>query len=103
MGIGAFVYPRRIFEWAIEEAHKVASAKQGWDEAAYNTLRMSDKISMLHDHLPSFLVEHKSQYSILSKGIHELTEGACKSAFADVRLGIELILDDILAAHDKAE
>jgi len=94
VGIGAFVYLRRIFEKLIENAHYHASQIKGWDEDAYSKLRMAEKIEMLKGHLPDFLVEQKALYGILSKGIHELSEQDCLEAFPVVKLGIELILDE---------
>jgi len=87
---------RRIFENLIEEAHKLATSSSGWDEELYQKGRMDDKISLLKRTLPEFLVQHKSLYSILSKGIHELGESECLSAFPITKLGIELILDEKL-------
>ena len=60
------------------------------------TLRMDEKIEDLKDHLPSFLVENKEIYVILSKGIHELTEDECLGYFDAVKTGIEFILDQKL-------
>lgn len=96
IGIGAFVYLRRIFENLIEEAHQVQKEVGGWDENAYQKSRMEEKIVLLKDSLPNFLVENKTLYSILSKGIHELRENECLKAFPTTKLGIELILDEKL-------
>lgn len=101
IGIGAFVYLRRIFENLIEEAHKLEMASSGWNEELYQKGRMDDKISLLKHALPEFLVENKALYSILSKGIHELTEPECLSAFPITRLGIELILDEKLEKLER--
>lgn len=43
VGIGAFVYLRRVFENLIEEAHQVAAKGSGWDEGKYVKGRMDDK------------------------------------------------------------
>jgi hypothetical protein len=96
IGIGSFVYLRRIFENLIEEAHKKISVSENWSEDDYQKSRMAEKIGLLQSELPEFLVENKSLYSILSKGIHELTENECMEYFPTVRLGIELILDEKL-------
>lgn len=93
VGVGSFVYLRRIFECLIEEAHQRAQSDTGWDETEYAKSRMGEKILLLTAHLPKFLVEHRSLYGILSKGIHELTEEECLKAFPVVKLGIEIILD----------
>lgn len=96
IGIGAFVYLRRIFENLIEEVHQVQKSTEGWDENTYQRSRMEEKIELLKNSLPDFLVANKSLYSILSKGIHELQETECLKAFQTTRLGIELILDEKL-------
>ena len=101
IGVGSFVYLRRIFESLIEEAHKKAKDQSEWDETIYTNSRMNDKIKLLKNELPSFLVENKSLYSILSKGIHELSEEDCLNAFPIVKVGIELILDDKLEELNK--
>jgi hypothetical protein len=94
IGIGAFVYMRRIFERLVEKAHTVAKNDQDWNEADYQRSRMDEKIQLLHLRLPPFLVENRLLYSILSKGIHELSEEECRQHFDAVRVGIELILDE---------
>lgn len=99
--VGAFVYLRRIFESLIEGSHAVASTDQGWDEEAYTRARMDEKIGLLKDHLPMFLVQNRALYSILSIGVHTLTEGECLEAFPAVRLAIEFILDDLLDQHER--
>lgn len=96
IGIGAFVYLRRIFEHLIEEAHRLEMGSSGWDEELYQTSRIDERILLLKRSLPEFLVENKSLYGILSKGIHELSEDECLGAFPVTKLGIELILDERL-------
>lgn len=102
VGVGAYVYLRRIFEALVEEAHSLAKADPSWDEEAYKRYRMSEKIASLRSHLPAFLVEHPGMYSLLSKGIHELSEQDCLKHFSTLRLGIELILDERLEARERA-
>lgn len=77
IGIGSFVYLRRIFESLIEEAHSEAKMETDWDEEQFISLRMEEKIKHLKNFLPAFLIENYSIYSILSKGIHSLTEDEC--------------------------
>src|SRR5262245_58568407 len=93
VGIGAFVYLRRIFEDLISAAHHAAAKEAGWDEGVYGRSRMDEKIRLLEDKLPGFLVENRAIYSILSSGVHELTEQRCLDIFEPLRVGIELILD----------
>lgn len=101
VGVGAFVYLRRVFESLIEDAHTLASTGQDWDEEAYTRSRMDEKIGFLKDHLPAFIVQNRGIYSILSVGVHTLTEAECLEAFPAVRLAIELILDDLLEQHER--
>ncbi|MDQ8020938.1 MAG: hypothetical protein REI94_03810 [Moraxellaceae bacterium] len=101
VGVGAFVYLRRIFESLIDDAHRVASADAGWDEDSYSRARMDEKIGLLKAHLPDFLVQNRSLYGILSVGVHTLSEAECLNAFPAVRLAIELILDDLLEQHER--
>ncbi|WP_245600340.1 short-chain dehydrogenase [Psychromonas arctica] len=103
VGVGSFVYLRRIFEFLIEEAHRKAEASATWDESSYIKARMNEKIQILSSELPHFLVENKSMYSILSKGIHELSENECLAAFPVIKLGIEIILDDKLEKMRRAK
>lgn len=101
VGIGAFVYLRRIFENLIEEAHQLNISSNGWDEDKYQRGRMDDRIELLEHSLPKFLVQNKSLYSILSKGLHELEESECLDAFPITKLGIELILDEKLEKLER--
>lgn len=101
IGIGAFVYLRRIFERLLEEAQQAELGMPGWDEDAYARGRMEDRIALLKHALPAFLVENKIIYSLLSKGIHEMTEEECLSGFPALRGGIELILDEKLAEKER--
>lgn len=39
-------------------------------------------------------MENRIIYSVLSKGIHELSEEECLYSFEPLKLGIELILDE---------
>lgn len=101
VGIGSFVYLRRIFEYLIEEAHQIAQKDSQWNEDLYQKGRMVEKIELLRRHLPEFLVKNKSMYSILSKGIHELEEEECLKYFDPVKVGIELILDEKVEQFEK--
>jgi len=95
IGIGSFVYLRRIFEFIIEDVHKAVQKK--WDkdkEEQYSISRIDEKIKLLSEYLPDYLVDNRSTYSILSLGIHELTEEDCLSYFDVLEGAIEIILDD---------
>ncbi|RYD91400.1 MAG: hypothetical protein EOP50_14370 [Sphingobacteriales bacterium] len=80
IGIGAFVYLRRIFERLIEAARAEVDPN-GDNKDVFYRLRMADKIAALSSVLPASVVDFKDAYGILSKGLHELTEADCKSTF----------------------
>lgn len=101
VGIGSFVYLRRVFERLVHAAGLIAEQAQEWDEEAYAQARMTEKILLLRAHLPQFLVENRALYSILSKGVHELTEEECLAHFNTVRLGVELILDEEIQRKER--
>lgn len=103
IGIGAFVYLRRIFEGLIETARRTASGEAGWDPDAFARARMDDKILLLKGALPPFLVESRQMYSILSRGIHELSEDQCLTFFEPLKTGIELILDEEIERRERTE
>jgi hypothetical protein len=108
VGVGSFVYLRRIFENLVEDAHQEAKSAKAWaetgvhwDEDAYQRARMGERIQQLRDHLPAFLVDNREMYSILSKGVHELSEQECLAAFPVIKIGIEIILDAKLEADAR--
>lgn len=103
VGVGSFVYLRRIFESLIENAHIIALENKDWSEEEYQRSRVAERISLLKGYLPEFLVEHTKLYAIMSKGIHELSENECLKHFPVIKLGIELILDEKLDALKKEE
>lgn len=103
IGIGSFVYLRRIFESLIEVAHSIAVGEGKCDEDKYNKSRMGEKITLLKDYLPDFLVRNSQIYGILSKGVHELTEDECKHYFPAIKTGIIVILDQQLRIIEERE
>jgi hypothetical protein len=93
VGIGSYVYLRRIFERLIwKRFHEFKDAEK-WDEAAFRTLRMKEKIELLKNHLPEFLVKNAKLYSILSLGVHELDEKDCLAFFPVLRQSTIWILE----------
>lgn len=95
VGVGAFVYLRRIIESLLESAHKCARENnESWDEDLFQRSRVTERLKILDGYLPAFLVERRDAYSILSKGLHELEDNECKAYFPAVQGAIELILDE---------
>jgi len=103
VGIGSFVYLRRIFEHLIEQEHLEAKKSNTWDEASFLKSRMNEKIQMLEEYLPVFLIENKELYGILSLGIHQLNEQQCLSYFDGVRMGIEEILEEKIIVQQRRD
>jgi len=100
IGIGAFVYLRRIFEKLIHDHHRMLS-DDGKAVEKFDRLRMDEKIDALKDVLPPALVRHKAAYGILSVGLHELDEDSCRKHFPVVRAAIIEILEQDLQARER--
>lgn len=103
VGAGSFVYLRRIFEKLIHETYNEHKNSLEISESEFTTKRMTEKIEILKDYLPSQLVEMKSIYSILSSGVHELSEDQCLAYFPALKLSIELILDQQIEIEKKKQ
>lgn len=73
IGIGSFVYLRRVLEVLVEN-HKVKAESDGLEFQDWNNKRFVDRVGALQNYLPDVMVRNKSVYSVLSSGIHELTE-----------------------------
>lgn len=104
VGIGSFVYLRRVLENLIQEAGKQAQSES--EEFVYDNFRkakIDEKIKMVGDYLPEFLVENRSIHGILSKGIHELSDDECLRYFEAVKIGIEQILDEKIIQDEKSK
>lgn len=102
-GAGSFVYLRRIFENLILETLRNNLAAVDITENDFKLKRMEEKVEILKDFLPSQLVEMKSIYKILSRGVHELSEEECLKYFTPLKLSIELILDQKIENAKKRE
>jgi len=103
VGVGSFVYLRRIFESLIDNRFEEFKEAEKWDEADFKKLRMEEKVLLLRKHLPEFLVANRKLYSILSIEIHELSEAACLTYFDVMRRSIIMILEDDKKAREDAE
>ncbi|AUM11217.1 hypothetical protein [Ketobacter alkanivorans] len=99
--IGGFVYLRRVFEKLIKQAADHAISDGVISEDEFTPLRMNEKISAIREYLPSFIVEHPKLYSLLSKGVHELTEDECSRVFDVIKMSIEMILEQKLEDRNR--
>lgn len=103
VGVGSFVYLRRIFEKLIIQTYKENQEQITEDIGAFKAKRMEDKIDVLQSFLPSQLLKMKGIYGILSKGIHELDDDICLTYFNPLKLSIELISDQKIEEKKIAE
>lgn len=102
VGIGSYVYLRRIFESIVLEEAQNAISDGIIKEDEFRNMRMDDRIVALKDYLPAFLYEHhKELYGVLSKGIHELDEDDCLIYFPVMYDCITLILDERVAQKQR--
>jgi hypothetical protein len=104
VGVGSFVYLRRIIEnFVIKTAYELAKARAGWDDNEYQKSRVKEKIELLKTDLPEFLVNNPVIYSIISKGIHELTENECREYFPVLKTCLEFVLTDLEAKRETEQ
>ncbi len=97
IGVGSFVYLRRIIEKHI--LYPEIQILQSEGVITTEQIKAADfktKIHLVKDKLPQLLVENTHIYSILSKGIHSLSENECLQIFNPLLTAIELILDERL-------
>ncbi|MDF0520733.1 hypothetical protein P0R31_26165 [Bradyrhizobium yuanmingense] len=94
VGIGSFVYMRRIFEKLIQDRFDEFKDAEKWSEKEFREMRMAERVQHLKDHLPDFLVRNTKLYSIMSRGIHELDEETCLSAFNLIKGATIIILEE---------
>lgn len=102
IGIGSFVYLRRIFENLVEAA-RLNADPTGEREAEFKNMRMTERVSELAAHLPPAVVKYKDTYGILSLGLHELTEAECKRFFPVLRQAVIVMLEQKYEAAEKAK
>jgi len=98
VGVGSLVYLRRILERLVHEAE----LRVGVGNASNSQTRMVDRIKALKGEIPEFLTEKPALYSVLSLGIHELSEEDCLGAFPVVKSAIEQIIEEKLAQRLRA-
>lgn len=103
IGIGSFVYLRRVFERLVNKRFEEFKVIENWDEEEFRKSRMNERVGILKDHVPAFLFENREIYSILSLGIHELSEDACLKAFDYLKLSIKIILEEDKKKKEELE
>ena len=102
IGIGSFVYLRRIFEKLVDAARSIADPENE-REAEFKKMRMTERVGELAAHLPPAVVKYKDAYGILSNGLHELSEAECRLHFPVVRAAVITMLQQRHEAAEKAK
>ncbi len=92
IGIGSFVYLRRIVERMIMQAGDKAIKAGKINAEEFKNAKVDKKIKMAADYLPKSLVDNTVFYGIVSKGIHELSEDDCKEYFPVLQSFIIMVL-----------
>ena len=103
IGIGSFVYLRRIIERIVVKAGEMAIEEGKINEKEFNQARIGEKIKLLSDYLPKGLCENPVFYGIVSKGIHELSEEECLKYFPIMNSFILMVLRQWKKMQDDAE
>ncbi|MDE0307044.1 MAG: hypothetical protein OXI87_19510 [Albidovulum sp.] len=103
VGVGSFVYLRRVFERLIQRRFEDFRSTEGWQDGQFYNARMEDKIKLLKDHLPEFLIQNSRIYSILSQGLHEMDEETCLGWFEIMKQSIIIILEDDKKKKEELE
>lgn len=97
MAVGAYVYLRRIFERLIRRHHEGrAEPVEGFE-----SLPIEQKVKALAEVLPAPIVKRWKVYSVLSAGIHALSEDDASRFFRVLRTTIVDILENDVAARDR--
>ena len=92
IGVGSYVYLRRIFERIISKASEKALSDGKIIETEFNKAKVEEKVKMISDYLPKSLVSNSYCYGIISKGIHMLSEEECLKYFPVMESFILMIL-----------
>lgn len=100
LALPALTYLRRIIENIILNAKEKALSENKLDEEKFEGERYDERIRMLSDYLPKSLVEKKSLYSILSMGIHQLTNEDAVEIFDIIFDNLKDILDEVISKKE---
>lgn len=99
--VASCVYLRRVFESMLDSAkdqHMEEHELSNWNE--YELAKTSQKIQLLKQYLPKFLVEHPHLYTLLSLGVHELSEEQCSEEFENLKTAIDIIVKEQISISD---
>ncbi|MDD4547137.1 MAG: hypothetical protein PHI05_00085 [Bacilli bacterium] len=101
--IGAMTYLRRIFEKILIDTFNENESDYGIEE--FKKMRIEDKVKNLKTHLPELIFEQGfcQIYSLISDGVHNLTEDECNENFDLLKCAIEEILIEKLNKIEEKE
>lgn len=103
IGVGSYVYIRRVLECLIDEAKNVAINENTITQEEYDSKKVVERIKLLKNYLPELLVSNSTIYGIVSKGIHELSEDECLSYFPVVQECVFMTLEQWEQRRKKKE
>lgn len=101
IGIGSFVYLRRVLEFIIERTYSEFKVEISYKDEDYKNHRWPERIKNLEKYLPKFMVDNVKIYGILSKGVHELSEDECLNHFEIMKNSIIYILEEWNSKKDR--
>lgn len=100
--VAACVYLRRVFQSILEQAKSEYLLKHELQTLEnYEAEKTGQKIQLLKEHLPPFLVDRPHLYTLLSIGVHQLSEAECLKEFENLRGAIELIIKEKISMLEE--
>lgn len=97
MGVGAFLYLRRIFEKLILEQFTQANHAGALEEKEFMKAKTKEKVVMLSEkgYISKYMADINPYiYDILSQGVHQLDNRECNMYYDTLREAILLILEE---------
>ncbi len=91
IGVGSYVYLRRIFERILDKTSKKAIEDGKVEVEKYKQAHVDEKIKMLSSYLPESMNGNAVFYKIVSKGIHGLSEEECLEYFPVLKSYIMMV------------
>lgn len=95
-GIASFTYLRRLVEnyFMCDAIDSLIKVDEKVSKSYYESLKFKDKLALVKDYLPNSFNDNKVIYSILSSGIHGLTEKECLEYFTPLKDCILICLEE---------
>lgn len=100
-GIAAFLYVRRVIEHIVKAAEAEAAADGidlGYEPRA---TFFRDRIKALAGYLPDSMVQNARVYSLLSEGVHNLTDDLCLKFFPAMQSAVAQYMQEHQARRER--